>query len=139
MFKLSTILSLFLMISCAENSSSSNISPVLLRSDSVAKKLVFLELKTDDGVFILYTDNTWTQDLSKSVVIKSKKKINKKNNVVINNYQVSISPPDNNYKPKKSYSTNNYNGSYSSTCGATTKKGGACRRVVKGGGRCWQH
>ena len=25
------------------------------------------------------------------------------------------------------------------TCGALTKKGGSCRRTVKGGGRCWQH
>ncbi|RNC66433.1 DUF3157 family protein [Proteiniphilum sp. X52] len=29
--------------------------------------------------------------------------------------------------------------SYSSTCGARTKSGGYCKRVVKGGGRCWQH
>lgn len=28
---------------------------------------------------------------------------------------------------------------YSSTCGAPTKKGGACQRKVSGGGRCWQH
>ncbi|WP_316838957.1 hypothetical protein [Pedobacter gandavensis] len=27
----------------------------------------------------------------------------------------------------------------SSTCGATTKEGGRCQRVVKGGGYCWQH
>lgn len=29
--------------------------------------------------------------------------------------------------------------SYSSACGARTKAGGSCRRMVKGGGRCWQH
>lgn len=31
--------------------------------------------------------------------------------------------------------------SYSSSgyCGARTKKGGSCRRKVRGGGYCWQH
>lgn len=29
--------------------------------------------------------------------------------------------------------------SYSSVCGARTKKGGYCQRKVSGGGRCWQH
>lgn len=29
--------------------------------------------------------------------------------------------------------------SYSSLCGARTKKGGSCQRRVSGGGRCWQH
>lgn len=27
----------------------------------------------------------------------------------------------------------------SSLCGARTKTGGSCKRVVSGGGRCWQH
>jgi hypothetical protein len=27
----------------------------------------------------------------------------------------------------------------SSVCGARTKTGGSCKRVVSGGGRCWQH
>jgi hypothetical protein len=27
----------------------------------------------------------------------------------------------------------------SSKCGARTKDGGSCQRLVKGGGRCWQH
>lgn len=27
----------------------------------------------------------------------------------------------------------------SSVCGARTKAGGSCKRVVSGGGRCWQH
>jgi len=36
-------------------------------------------------------------------------------------------------------SQTNYSPSYSSsTCGAPTKKGGACRRKTSGG-RCWQH
>lgn len=29
--------------------------------------------------------------------------------------------------------------SFSGICGAPTRKGGACRRRVKGGGHCWQH
>lgn len=41
---------------------------------------------------------------------------------------------------KTTQSTKTYkSSSYSSTCGAPTKKGGACRRKVSGGGRCWQH
>ncbi|MGY0041299.1 hypothetical protein [Pedobacter sp. NJ-S-72] len=27
----------------------------------------------------------------------------------------------------------------SSVCGARTKTGGSCKRIVSGGGRCWQH
>lgn len=42
-------------------------------------------------------------------------------------------------KSSSSYTKPSSGGSYSSTCGAPTKKGGACRRVVSGGGRCWQH
>jgi len=38
-----------------------------------------------------------------------------------------------------SSSSSSANASYSSTCGATTKKGGACRRRTTGGRRCWQH
>jgi len=30
-------------------------------------------------------------------------------------------------------------GTSSSKCGAPTKGGGSCQRLVKGGGRCWQH
>jgi hypothetical protein len=36
-------------------------------------------------------------------------------------------------------SSSNSRTTYSSTCGAPTKKGGACQRRVSGGGRCWQH
>ena len=35
--------------------------------------------------------------------------------------------------------TNRSTSSTSSLCGATTKSGRACRRKVKGGGRCYQH
>lgn len=42
----------------------------------------------------------------------------------------------NNYTGKGS---SNNKGNSSSTCGAPTKKGGACQRKVSGGGRCWQH
>jgi len=34
---------------------------------------------------------------------------------------------------------NTGNQTSSSKCGARTKDGGSCQRLVKGGGRCWQH
>jgi len=47
-----------------------------------------------------------------------------------------------NYIPSTSPGGNNQNGgssSSSSVCGAKNKSGGYCKRVVPGGGRCWQH
>jgi di/tripeptidase len=43
-------------------------------------------------------------------------------------------------KPKKKRKVKTHEETYSSgTCGAITRKGGYCKRTVKGGGRCWQH
>ena len=41
-------------------------------------------------------------------------------------------------KPSAEKSTNNSTAS-SSQCEGTTKKGQRCKRIVKGGGYCWQH
>lgn len=46
------------------------------------------------------------------------------------------------YIPSASPGGSNQNGgasSSSSVCGAKNKSGGYCKRVVSGGGRCWQH
>ena len=46
------------------------------------------------------------------------------------------------YIPSTSPGESNQNGgssSSSSVCGAKNKSGGYCKRVVSGGGRCWQH
>lgn len=47
------------------------------------------------------------------------------------------------YIPSTSPGASNQNGgsssSSSSVCGAKNKSGGYCKRVVSGGGRCWQH
>ncbi len=46
------------------------------------------------------------------------------------------------YIPSTSTGGSNQNGgssSSSSVCGAKNKSGGYCKRVVSGGGRCWQH
>lgn len=60
-------------------------------------------------------------------------------NTTNKDYRSVSSTPTTKNTPK-SRSTNTYrSSSYSSTCGAPTKKGGACRRKVSGGGRCWQH
>lgn len=55
---------------------------------------------------------------------------------VTNNIVSSPSPEPVKTKKYKS-SSNNYQSS--GYCGHPTKKGGSCRRRVKGGGYCWQH
>lgn len=91
-------------------------------SSALAQKKIG-EAKLPTGEYIVvFDDMTWMyRDVNKSI---------RKTSLESNRTIQTVKPI---YKPTES--SNNY----SSTCGARTKKGGACRRVVKGGGRCWQH
>ncbi|KGN70145.1 hypothetical protein [Porphyromonas sp. COT-239 OH1446] len=78
-------------------------------------------LKTSDGKkVVLMSDQTWhfVGERTKSQKERIKPQKTKKN---------------------KTYRRDNQQYSSSSYCGAPTKKGGACRRRVRGGGYCWQH
>lgn len=78
---------------------------------------------------IIYDNKTWAYSSTQTrpQVPVDNSKTSNPNNAGSNNH----------YNNKSNGSENKT--SYSSTCGAPTKKGGACQRKVSGGGRCWQH
>ena len=98
---------------------------------------VIQRVKLDNGkTIIIFDDKTWeyasdnlsTSDESEQDIEKGKPKEETKN--------TKKSTKSQNVRSKSSSSSSS---SYSGTCGAPTKKGGSCRRKVRGGGRCWQH
>lgn len=75
---------------------------------------------------ILYDDGTWKYAPKGSSEIQS----------LTSPAQNQIKNTRNNTSSSRTYSPSP---SYSGICGARTKKGGACKRRVSGGGTCWQH
>lgn len=136
------IISLLSIILLSCNSASTE--PAVIKSPEKIwePKVVMETVMLKSGINVtLYTDSSWTFDYSAPVVKNSKKKKKKSTaKVVANNPQ----PIVNNFysapieEQKASYQSSTVE-TYSGTCGARTKKGGSCKRVVKGGGRCWQH
>lgn len=78
----------------------------------------------------------------KTIIIYSDKTWEYKENSQYSRNSSSNSAPTIKHKTKSTqYKSNSRKAvnSYSTYCGAPTKKGGSCKRRVSGGGRCWQH
>lgn len=96
---------------------------------------------------VIYSDKTWEYQIVTDVDDNGKRE---NTNTEVNTFKSSVPNSTNSGSSTSSKSSStktrntkskssSYKSSYSSTCGARTKSGGACRRVVSGGGRCWQH
>lgn len=89
------------------------------------------EVKLSNGkTIIVYSDNTWKYKETSNSGIKPVY------NSSTNNSQTKGA---NAASSKTKTTQTSSSASYSGYCGAPTKKGGACKRRVSGGGRCWQH
>ncbi|PST82573.1 hypothetical protein C7T94_07850 [Pedobacter yulinensis] len=75
---------------------------------------------------VLYDDGTWRYVNGTAAAATVR-------NTAARALPVTTPAPAPTYRP----SSASYSGS--PTCGAPTKKGGYCRRKVRGGGYCWQH
>lgn len=88
---------------------------------------------SNDKQIVVYDNYTWKY-LSESDTIKSIK-----NNDNTYTSKVPLHSTTKTTLTTKDKPTYQSSSTSSSICGARTKSGGYCKRVVKGGGRCWQH
>ncbi len=93
-------------------------------------------VKISNGRQIIILDNFTWRYISETEINELKKKDTGKLSSESLPLKSATNSTSTTVKPKISTQSSS---SYSSTCGARTKSGGYCKRVVKGGGRCWQH
>lgn len=111
---------------------------------------VIEEVKLSNGrTIVVYDDNTWKyKDTNNKLYPREIEKIDDSTlkekplpRALSNSSQSNNSTNDNSTTTTSKRKTNESSkkSSYSSMCGARTKKGTSCQRRVSGGGRCWQH
>jgi hypothetical protein len=128
------LLPLILVLSCNEPVAKEvNIVPVIPIDSSLLVKVGETKIKGKRAV--LYDNGTWEyKAVPEKKRSKRKTKSQPESSTTSNGLYSAPREPE---PVRQTYSAPER--SYSGTCGARTKKGGACRRRVSGGGHCWQH